>query len=68
MDAAVLVQAARQLPVLLVRRHEGAERDAARVGKQLADLGHPPDVLLAVLGTKAEVFIQSCNKNQGYIS
>ena len=43
---------------LLEWRDERAQCHDARVGKELSDLCHPADVLLAVLGGEAEVLVQ----------
>lgn len=45
--------------VLLEGRHEAAQADLSAVGEEFGNLGDPPDVLLSVLGTEAEVVVQS---------
>ena len=54
----LLVDRAGRVAVLAVRRDQRHERDHARVGQQLGDLGGAADVLLAVLGAEAEVVVE----------
>ena len=51
-----------QLAVLIVRRDERAERDDTRIGKQLANLGNPANILLAVLWCEAEILVQTSSR------
>ena len=56
--AVLLVELPGEVPVLLEGGDEGAERHHAAVSEELPHLGHPADVLLAVLGSEAEVLVQ----------
>lgn len=54
-----LVELTRQVTVGAVRTDEAGDGDGARIGEELGHFGDAPDVLFAVLGREAQVFVQA---------